>query len=188
MKRSNLERSIMESLQPKLDNILNEWSNPGVVDNDAVREMVLYFENNEPLWRRAEAIIRSLNKKIAKGIEVTIDRLETSSMIDTLVRDALKSYAKEFSSFYVSTETRKQMKHEFSDVIMNRLDDYRESMNEGFLYESRMSDEDRKKKVWNSFISWYDKHIGKDADKDEMVSMLSDIILQIKKDKLDRMK
>jgi exonuclease I len=41
------------------------------------------------------------------------------------------------------------------------------------------------KKVYNSFIKWYDKHIGKSMNKDEMVDMLKTIISEIEDDSLD---
>lgn len=41
------------------------------------------------------------------------------------------------------------------------------------------------KDAYNSFIKWYDKHIGRKMNKEEMIDMLKTIINEIENDDLD---
>ena len=41
------------------------------------------------------------------------------------------------------------------------------------------------KDVYNSFIKWYDKYIGRKMNKEEMIDMLKTIINEIENDDLD---
>lgn len=41
------------------------------------------------------------------------------------------------------------------------------------------------KDVYNSFIKWYDKQIGRKMNKEEMIDMLKTIIIEIENDDLD---
>ena len=91
----------------------------GMIDQDAVREILLYFENDETLYRHYNVpLANSLVKKMRKGITPDLDYLAKSSIIDQIVRETLRSYWKRFGAFPVSTDTRKAMKHEIAQSIL----------------------------------------------------------------------
>ena len=99
-------------------------SGVGMVDRDAVREILLYFENDRDLYDRYNVpIANMLAKKMRKGMEPDLDYLAASSMIDNVVRETLRSYQRRFGSFPVSTETRKEMKHEIAESILTYAKD-----------------------------------------------------------------
>ena len=63
-------------------------------------------------------------------MQLDLDYLAKSSMIDAVVRDTLKQYFKELGSFYVSTATRNAMKHEIAQsILMGAQDDYEYELN-----------------------------------------------------------
>lgn len=99
---------------------------PGEEDKDAVREILLYFENDSDLYRRHEQPIREmLLKKLRKGMQLDLDYLAKSSMIDAVVRDTLNSYFRSFGRFYVSTATRNAMNYEIAQsILLGAQDDY----------------------------------------------------------------
>lgn len=103
----------------------------GSVDEAAVREILLYFENDLDLYHRHEEPIRyMLLKKLRKGVQLDLDYFAKSSMIDAVVRDTLKQYFKQFGSFYVSTATRNAMKHEIAQsIFVGAQDDYECELN-----------------------------------------------------------
>lgn len=91
----------------------------GVIDRDAVREILLWFENNSDLYSHFTVpIANMLVKKIRKGVQLDLETLEKSSMIDNVVRETLRSYWRRFGSFHVDPETRKAMKHEIAQSIL----------------------------------------------------------------------
>ncbi len=97
----------------------NAISGIGVIDRDAVREILLWFENNHDLYDRFTVPISDmLVKKMRKGIDLDLDVLAQSSMIDNVVRETLRSYWRSFGSFPVDSETRKAMKHEIAQSIL----------------------------------------------------------------------
>lgn len=104
---------------------------PGEEDKDAVREILLYFENDSDLYRNHEQPIREmLLKKLRKGMQLDLDYLAKSSMIDAVVRDTLNSYFRSFGRFYVSTATRNAMKYEIAQsILLGAQDDYEYEMN-----------------------------------------------------------
>lgn len=103
----------------------------GSVDEEAVREILLYFENDSDLYHRHEEPIRyMLLKKLRKGMQLDLDYLAKSSIIDAVVRDTLKQYFKQLGSFYVSTATRNAMKHEIAQsILLGAKDDYEYELN-----------------------------------------------------------
>ena len=91
----------------------------GVIDRDAVREILLWFENNSDLYDRFSVpIANMLVKKMRKGVQLDLETLAKSSMIDNVVRETLRSYWRAFGSFPVDPQTRKEMKHEIAQSIM----------------------------------------------------------------------
>lgn len=97
----------------------NGVSGIGVIDRNAVREILLWFENNIDLYSNFTVpIANMLVKKIRKGVQLDLETLEKSSMIDNVVRETLRSYWRRFGSFPVDPETRKAMKHEIAQSIL----------------------------------------------------------------------
>lgn len=91
----------------------------GAIDRDAVREILLWFENDNDLYDRFNVpIANMLVKKMRKGVQLDLETLAKSSMIDNVVRETLRSYWRRFGSFPVDTETRKEMKHEIAQSIL----------------------------------------------------------------------
>lgn len=91
----------------------------GVIDRDAVREILLWFENNSDLCDRLTVpIANMLVKKMRKGVQPDLEVLAKSSMIDNVVRETLRSNWRSFGSFPVDPETRKAMKHEIAQSIL----------------------------------------------------------------------
>lgn len=91
----------------------------GAIDRDAVREILLWFENDYDLYNRFNVpIANMLVKKMRKGVQLDLETLAKSSMIDNVVRETLRSYWRRFGSFPVDTETRKEMKHEIAQSIL----------------------------------------------------------------------
>ena len=91
----------------------------GVIDRDAVREILLWFENDSDLYNHFTVpIANMLVKKIHKGVQLDLETLAKSSMIDNVVRETLRSYWRSFGSFYVDPETRNAMKHEIAQSIL----------------------------------------------------------------------
>lgn len=103
----------------------------GVIDRDAVREILLWFENDHNLYDNFTVpIANMLVKKMRKGIDLNLDVLAKSSMIDNVVRETLRSYWRSFGSFNVDPETRKAMKHEIAQSILNYAQDQFDYENE----------------------------------------------------------
>lgn len=91
----------------------------GAVDRNAVSEILLYFENDNDLYDRFTVpIANMLVKKMRKGVDLDLDVLAKSSMIDNVVRETLRSYWRRLGSFPVDAETRKEMKHEIAQSIL----------------------------------------------------------------------
>ena len=91
----------------------------GVIDRDAVREILLWFENDQDLYDRFNVpIANMLVKKMRKGVQLNLETLAKSSMIDSVVRETLRSYWRRFGSFPVDPETRKAMKYEIAQSIL----------------------------------------------------------------------
>lgn len=91
----------------------------GAIDRDAVREILLWFENDRDLYDRFNVpIANMLVKKMRKGVQLDLETLAKSSMIDNVVRETLRSYWRSFGSFHVDPETRKAMKHEIAQSIL----------------------------------------------------------------------
>ena len=91
----------------------------GVIDRDVVREILLYFENDHDLYDRFNVpIANMLVKKMRKGVQLDLETLSKSSMIDNVVRETLRSYWRRFGSFPVDPQTRKAMKHEIAQSIL----------------------------------------------------------------------
>lgn len=103
----------------------------GVIDRDAVREILLWFENDHDLYDNFTVpIANMLVKKMRKGIDLNLDVLAKSSMIDNVVIETLRSYWRSFGSFNVDPETRKAMKHEIAQSILNYAQDQFDYENE----------------------------------------------------------
>lgn len=91
----------------------------GAIDRDAVREILLWFENDHDLYDRFNVPIANMFiKKMRKGVQLDLETLAKSSMIDNVVRETLRSYWRSFGSFHVNPETRKAMKHEIAQSIL----------------------------------------------------------------------
>ena len=91
----------------------------GAIDRDAVREILLWFENDHDLYNRFNVpIANMLVKKMRKGMQLDLETLAKSSMIDNVVRETLRSYWRRFGSFHVDPQTRKAMKHEIAQSIL----------------------------------------------------------------------
>ena len=103
----------------------------GAVDTDAVREIYLWFVNTRELRERYGDTLRdALVRKLRKGIELDEKYLAESSVIDTIVRETIRNYAKSFGTFYISPDTRKEMKKEIADFILSEAqDDYEYKLN-----------------------------------------------------------
>jgi len=103
----------------------------GYIDRDAVREILLWYENTEHLYRYYHVpIVNSLVKKLEKGMLLSEDYLAKSSVVDNIVRETLRDYARSFGSFPVDTETRKEMKREIAHSIMLSAQDEYEYLQE----------------------------------------------------------
>ena len=106
------------------DEDIDGCSGIGAADEDAVREIYLWFVNTRELRERYGYPLRdALVRKLRKGIELSEDYLAKSSVIDNIVRETIKDYAKSFGTFYISPETRKAMKKEIAEYILNEAYD-----------------------------------------------------------------
>ena len=91
----------------------------GAIDRGAVREILLWFENDNDLYDRFNVpIANMLLKKMRKGVQLDLETLAKSRMIDDVVRETLRSYWRRFGSFPVDPQTRKAMKHEIAQSIL----------------------------------------------------------------------
>ena len=91
----------------------------GAIDRGAVREILLWFENDNDLYDRFNVpIANMLVKKMRKGVQLDLETLAKSRMIDNVVRETLRSYWRRFGSFPVDPQTRKAMKHEIAQSIL----------------------------------------------------------------------
>ena len=103
----------------------------GAIDRDAVREILLWFESDHDLYDRFNVPIADmLVRKMRKGVELDLETLAKSSMIDNVVRETLRSYWRMFGSFPVDPETRKAMKHEIAESILMYAQDQFDYENE----------------------------------------------------------
>lgn len=94
-------------------------SGVGEIDRSAVREILLWFENDLDLYDRFNVpIANMLVKKMRNGVQLDLEVLAKSSMIDNVVRETLRSYWRRFGSFPVDPETRKSMKYEIAQSIL----------------------------------------------------------------------
>lgn len=113
-------------LAAKKNNSVSGVGIVGDLDPDAVREIVLWYENTQDLYFRHHVPLRdSLVRKLKRGVELDINTLAKSSIIDGIVRATLQDYFKNFGSFHVSTATRNQMKREIAErVLEDAYDSY----------------------------------------------------------------
>ena len=94
----------------------------GAIDRD---------ENDHDLYDRFNVPIADmLVRKMRKGVELDLETLAKSSMIDNVVRETLRSYWRMFGSFHVDPETRKAMKHEIAESILMYAQDQFDYENE----------------------------------------------------------
>lgn len=104
--------------------IRKEAGFPGDVDIDMAKEMVFIVQNTRSLYNQMMSLVNNLVKKSSKGTELNVDRLSSSSVIDQMVRDVLKEYARlSGDRTVISTATRRAAKKELADYILALVDD-----------------------------------------------------------------
>ena len=102
-----------------------EASVPGGVDEDWVIELSHYAA--EVKRNQISYLVKNLAKKSNKGIELSVDRLASSSVIDQILRDAIKEYNREYGEdVRISTATRKAAKQELAEIIMQMVGEEKE--------------------------------------------------------------
>ena len=96
----------------------------GELDADLVRDVLLHFENTRTLHEKFTVpIANMLVKKMRKGLDLDLNYLAKSSMIDSVVRETLRDYFKGYRNSTVSTETRNALKHEIAESILTYAND-----------------------------------------------------------------
>ena len=104
--------------------VRTEASVPGEADIDMDKEMVFVVQNTRSLYNQMMNLVNNLVKKSSKGTELNVDRLSSSSVIDQMVRDALKEYDRLYGDrTVISTATRRAAKKELADYILALVDD-----------------------------------------------------------------
>ena len=105
--------------------VRTEASVPGGVDEDWVIELSHYAA--EVKRNQISYLVKNLAKKSNKGIELSVDRLASSSVIDQILRDAIKEYNREYGEdVRISTATRKAAKQELDEIIMQMVGEEKE--------------------------------------------------------------
>ena len=102
-------------------------SRSGDVEPDTAEELRQYAINNPKINKTIENIATSLAKKQKRGTEINKDTLINSSMMDSLVREAIRGYEHDFyprgEKMDISTSTRKLTKQKIADSILELLED-----------------------------------------------------------------
>lgn len=100
-------------------------ANDGIADN-----IDIVIRNEYSLYKSMRAIVDSLVKKASKGVNLDKDKLAKSSVVDQLVRQAIRYLQKEDhegdneGTFdYISTATRNLAKEYVADTILNKVED-----------------------------------------------------------------
>ena len=92
-------------------------------DPDAAREMEIYINNNNDLYRsRHNPILKNLSKKHKKGV---YDVQKAAKLFTYLIQDGMQRYAKEFGSgkwnTLLSTSDRKLLALEFAREALDEF-------------------------------------------------------------------
>lgn len=105
----------------------------GAADEDAANNIDLVVQNEYRLYKQMQAIVDSLVKKLKKGIELDKEKLVKSSVVDQLVREAIRICKKDYEDYYddgsvnpynyISTATRNLAKQFVADTILRKVED-----------------------------------------------------------------
>lgn len=96
--------------------IINYIISESQVDMDTVKELAIWFENTETLWKKGEAVANSMIKK-SKKEEMSLETLEKSSSVDKLATAVFRDYDKQFGLPKLSTATRAELKKSIAKAI-----------------------------------------------------------------------
>ena len=114
-----------ESEQMSRKESISGAANDGIADN-----IDIVIRNEYSLYKSMRAIVDSLVKKASKGVNLDKDKLAKSSVVDQLVRQAIRYLQREDhdgdneGTFdYISTATRNLAKEYVADTILNKVED-----------------------------------------------------------------
>lgn len=112
----------MKSLKDTLNVALNE-AQAGNADES--RELCLYAENTREIWSvLIEPLIKSINKKSARGEQPSVDTLANSSVMKKIATETIRLYSKNFGPWKPSSATRALFIQDLSQRIIDSLEDY----------------------------------------------------------------
>lgn len=108
------------------ETLVDDKINRNKVDDNTVRELTMYAENDHVIYKKYEAIAKSLIKKYNRdkdNFTPDEDILVSSSVIQKIVSDIINSYKKQFDLPSLNNDTRWAMKEAVSKLILNYYDE-----------------------------------------------------------------
>lgn len=105
----------------------------GAADENVANNIDLVIQNEYRLYKQMEALVDNLVKKSGKGIELDKEKLVKSSVVDQLVREAIRICKKDYEDYYddgsvnpynyISTATRNLAKQFVAETILRKVED-----------------------------------------------------------------
>ena len=102
----------------------------GAADDGIAENIEIVIRNEYSLYKGMQALVDSLVKKASKGVNLDKDKLAKSSVVDQLVRQAIRYLQKEDHEGdnegifdYISTATRNLAKEYVTNTILNKVED-----------------------------------------------------------------
>lgn len=103
---------------------------PGNADANIADNIEIIIRNERSLYNVMQSIVDSLVKKALKGVNLDKDKLAKSSVLDQLVRQAIRYLQKDDHEGdnegifdHISTATRNLAKEYVANTILNKVDD-----------------------------------------------------------------
>lgn len=105
----------------------------GAADENVANNIDLVIQNEYRLYKQMKALVDNLVKKSGKGIELDKEKLVKSSVVDQLVREAIRICKKDYEDYYddgsvnpynyISTATRNLAKQFVAETILRKVED-----------------------------------------------------------------
>ena len=105
----------------------------GAADENVANNIDLVIQNEYRLYKQMEALVDNLVKKSGKGIDLDKEKLVKSSVVDQLVREAIRICKKDYEDYYddgsvnpynyISTATRNLAKQFVVETILRKVED-----------------------------------------------------------------
>lgn len=108
------------------ETLVDDKINRNKVDDNTVRELTMYAENDHVIYKKYEAVAKSLIKKYNRdkdNFTPDEDTLVSSSVVQKIVSDIINSYKKQFDLPSLNNDTRWAMKEAVSKLILNYYDE-----------------------------------------------------------------